>query len=87
MVKLMHFNYFNYLIENFLNEHNYIHCMYILNKDFEMNENDLSLPLDEMEAVGDDRLMKGVGNNMPNNSNKGDKIVILGPIRKPLNSK
>lgn len=61
--------------------------MYILNKDFEKNENDLSLPLDEMKAVGDYRLMKGVGNNMPNNSNKGNKRVILGPERKPLNSK
>lgn len=52
--------------------------MYILNKDFEMNEKDLSSPLDDMEAVGDDRLMKGVGNNMPNNSNKSKKRVILG---------
>lgn len=39
--------------------------MYILNKDVEMNENDLSSPLDEMKAVGDDILMKWVGNNMP----------------------
>lgn len=84
MVTIMHFNY---LIENCLNKHNYIHCMYTLNKDFETNEDDLSLPLEEMNAIGDDRLMKGVGNNMPNNSNKGNKRVILGSKRKPLNSK
>lgn len=52
--------------------------MYILNKDFEMNEKDLSSPLDKMETVDDDRLMMGLGINMPNNSNKGNKRVILG---------